>query len=513
MGTSEIPPVLTLPPELLHHILSFLSLSDLLSISLVNRILHSHTQTDTLYAPFILSHLPGIQKPPSLSWLSLYKTHHPYWFIPASKLWFANTIHTGKLLIARYNPSTNAIEAFSLVAERLQPTITHWSWNPEAIIHTFSPRTQLDLTAPVIRLDALAYARAVGQPGHRLQTEIPMATFRDTPHASSGLQSRLMLTKPWPKAITSEMTPVWPPLLLPSPSRTRSDTASGFRDSSHRPRTLSELSTSTFRLRKWMEFSSRPHAMNIHVGEEIVTFATLEKGVYTPSVRKPWQGIWAGDYAGHGVEFLVVTQPDEGMERELPERARWAMAKREQEREREESVGSSEESWSTAPDTPESSGSGNESAFETAALSDTEEDRELDHSWATITASTSARKHDHDMVALEDVDPNEDIYHGRIEAIKLTGDPNIPRGEYTFIAPDIGPNGLIRIATESPFKGARIVKSVGHIAERGFRDDDFISSQLILISHDRLAQYWEAFGHVSFYQRVDVDTFTKVKVA
>lgn len=60
------------------------------------------------------------------------------------------------------------------------------------------------------------------------------------------------------------------------------------------------------------------------------------------------------------------------------------------------------------------------------------------------------------------------------------------------------------------FKGARIVKSVGHIAARGFREDTYMTSQLILVSHDRLAQYWETFGHVSFYQRVDIDEFTKV---
>ena len=40
--------------------------------------------------------------------------------------------------------------------------------------------------------------------------------------------------------------------------------------------------------------------------------------------------------------------------------------------------------------------------------------------------------------------------------------------------------------------------------------DDFIPSQLILISHDKLAQYWETFGHVSFYQRVDIDQFTRI---
>lgn len=26
-----------------------------------------------------------------------------------------------------------------------------------------------------------------------------------------------------------------------------------------------------------------------------------------------------------------------------------------------------------------------------------------------------------------------------------------------------------------------------------------------MISHDRLAQYWEEMGHISYYQRVDID--------
>lgn len=35
-------------------------------------------------------------------------------------------------------------------------------------------------------------------------------------------------------------------------------------------------------------------------------------------------------------------------------------------------------------------------------------------------------------------------------------------------------------------------------------------SQLILISHDRVAQYWEDFGHISFYQRVDIGELLKM---
>jgi hypothetical protein len=63
---------------------------------------------------------------------------------------------------------------------------------------------------------------------------------------------------------------------------------------------------------------------------------------------------------------------------------------------------------------------------------------------------------------------------GRLEAIKLTGDANVPRGEISFLADDIGPGGLIRIADEDIFKGARIVRSKGHIAGTNFRNGELL---------------------------------------
>jgi len=149
-------------------------------------------------------------------------------------------------------------------------------------------------------------------------------------------------------------------------------------------------------------------------------------------------------------------QPDDP--KPLPERALWAIRARE----RNGSV-SSDGSWNTAPTE--------------AAISDDDEYEhltadDLEDSVATLQEAFAGTSSEGHAESVEE-DEDETIYQGRIEAVKLTGDPNIPRGEYTFIAPDIGPSGLLRVASEEMFKGARIVKSVGHIAARGFRDGEY----------------------------------------
>lgn len=205
-----------------------------------------------------------------------------------------------------------------------------------------------------------------------------------------------------------------------------------------------------------MEFSSRPFGASMRVGEDVTTWATLPEECYTPTPQKPWQGIWCGDYAGHGCEFLVVMQPDDP--KSLPERAQAVI----QTREREGSV-SSGGSWSTAPIDQEE---WEDAESEGGQMAESEEYHGMGDSNATLQASPPAPPAS--VPDSHGAYGDDAVYRGRIEAVKLTGDPNIPRGEYTFIAPDIGPDGLIRIAEEELFKGARIVKSVGHIAQRGF---------------------------------------------
>ncbi|EPE08537.1 f-box domain-containing protein [Ophiostoma piceae UAMH 11346] len=98
------------------------------------------------------------------------------------------------------------------------------------------------------------------------------------------------------------------------------------------------------------------------------------------------------------------------------------------------------------------------------------------------------------------------IYRGSLEAIKLTGDPNVPRGEYSFFAADLSAG---RIMQKGQFAGARIVDSEGHVAGHGFRNDRFVASRLIIVSADRLAQFWTGSGYISHFHRVDIDRYTR----
>lgn len=295
---SAVPPLLALPSELLDQILSYLPLSDLLNVGLVSRAIREHSLQDTLWQSFVQEQVPGIvPKPAKLTWRELFIQHHPFWFLARKKIWFSDSPHTGKLLVARYDHRINAIEAYALVAERRQPTFQTWDHNPEAIIHTFSPKIRLDLNAPVVRLDIDAYERAIGDIGYRLQKEIPMNVSYELSPSTARLYSQLMLARPWPADITGTATPVWPPLTLPSSSRTRNDPPpSAFRQPAQKPATTAELSTDTFRIRKWMQFASRPFGIGMRIGEDISTWATLPEECYTPTTQKPWQGIWCGDY-------------------------------------------------------------------------------------------------------------------------------------------------------------------------------------------------------------------------
>lgn len=122
----------------------------------------------------------------------------------------------------------------------------------------------------------------------------------------------------------------------------------------------------------------------------------------------------------------------------------------------------------------------------TEAANDTTEVAASDLPPQTITAVN------HRDGALKDETPNppeDGSCWGRLEAIKLTGDPNVPREEYSWIAEDIGPRGLLRIANEQMFEGARVLRSVGHSLAREFQNGSCLSGTTKTTRQDVLTCY------------------------
>lgn len=519
------PPLLALPAEIIQHILSFLAPSALAHISAVNRSFNDQARAEHLWAPHVNANLPEpIHSPaPLSSFRELYIAHHPYWFIPRHRLWISDADPSGKLLLARYDPVRACIEAHAVTAERGSHTFELWSHDRNVAIHSFNPCITLDLHQPVLRLSpASPRAEINSSPSRRarggvfglrgavdssdsdeqdatprLSQEIMMDTS-----APSGLCTTFLLSRDYPAALIGPQTAVWPPVEIPAPSRTRNSSAGGFSSSGHRPTKNSEVSQNTFRLRKWVEFHGRRGSsslarfagleqlshvlgyaaqqsgptmnvgsgMSIRMGEEVSTFGTILPEAYTPTPSKPWRGIWCGDYSGHGCEFLALLQPNAGAETPLPDGMHWMKEWLETGRRGSES---SWNSYSSAhADIREVLA--NLASQEQEDLNIEEADEE-DDEWDTLAVPGELGPQRETTEAIDMDEDGRDAHSGQLFAMKLTGDPNIPRGQYTFIAPNIGDKGLVRTATEDVFRGARVVRSAGHIAGRGFRNGKSIS--------------------------------------
>ncbi|PNY25613.1 Uncharacterized protein TCAP_04449 [Tolypocladium capitatum] len=490
--SQSVSPLVALPSELVDGILSHLSAYDLATVSATCRALHKHAASDFHWHRCVQQNVPGqaVAGPgPCASYRDLYAAHDRLWFLPKHKIWFCDQDLTGKLVVVRYDQRRGCIEGYQLLAVSNRTTLEHWPADHQVIIHGFEPRVRLHLDKPVLQFrvqDGLEDRGFGSRPGaNRCADEIPMV-LEDR---MGGMFSNFLLTRPLAaeaaEASLATSYPygnIWPPPTIPARHRVSgSRSGHGVVDPSpgDRPRSRREVSDQAFRIRQWMEMVGTPAppglmgqaggfagmvqvltglgstaglgagpaaahpggatGIPVHIGEEAITYSTLDPVLYTPTPTKPWRGIWVGDYSGHGCEFLLINQPDD------------------------------------APVTD-------------VELGLVRRGRETDGEWEQRRLDGR-------------------VYRGRLEAIKLTGDPNVPRGEYTFVAEDLGPAGYVGVATDAPFVGARVVQSKGHVAATGFVSDKYIESQLLLISPNRLAQYWVGFGHISFFERVRLDDF------
>ncbi|KAL8701054.1 MAG: hypothetical protein Q9201_005119 [Fulgogasparrea decipioides] len=423
-----------LPAEIIYEILSFLPPLSLVSLASTSKLMRAHALTDSLWTRFVrenVLYLPDMDHYPAESWRELYIGLHPYWFLARNKIWFSDKAYsgstmTGNLVIMRYDPRRGCIEGLRLVAKHGIHSFESWDWKPEVIIHNFSPHVTLFVDDPIVKIDSGCYAQH-----NSAKEEVLMSTGY-----SRGVRSLISLCHGLAPDLQSNAMALWPSRIIPARERVRNESRHLFRGEGHRPSTLSDASENTFRIRKWVDLGGRGTPLRgmgtrlgVHIGEDVMTFSTVPEEYYTATREKPWQGIWVGDYSAHGCEFLLLIQ------------------------------------------------------------------RAVEDPPVAPLSSFASPLHHHD-----DSDPKyrptmpvkegeDGSCAGRLEAIKLTGDPNVPRGEFTWVAEDIGSAGLLRIANERIFR------------------DKFGPAQLIMVDQDTLAQYWEEFDHVSFYRRVKIDNY------
>ena len=516
---------LTLPKELIDAVLRYLSPGHLAAFSQTCHDGLQHSRNDLLWHEIIKHNLPGLvlTKPdPFPSYRELYVAYHNLWFIPRQKLWFCDRSLTGQVVLARYSSEHGTIEGCRLLATRGESICESWLADPNVVIHSFHPNVNLFAEKPDIYLSApipspagaseigAGYAHVAPPPLIPQPFTNELAMFTEA--WSSGLRSNLMLAQalPYPDSSDSQPdadphAPVWPPLTIPAKYRVKSARLGQSEVAlftGDRPQSWQQVCQTVFRTRQWMSSAdgtpsivppSFPRSSHddssdtqrrsrglragllqatlteLHITDGVSTYSTLDPTLYTPTMDKPWRGIWVGDYSGHGCEFLLIHQPDD-----------------------------------------------NDNDSETSLTNPVRDVSSLDRTHNPLDASSW----------------DSGTYRGRLEAIKLTGDPHVPRGEPTFIVDDLGPRGQLGVATEPPFSGARMVRSKGHIASLGFNDgllrphneeasslnlcsaigfvvnhciDAYVESRLIMISHSRLAQHWIAFGHISYFERIDID--------
>lgn len=500
--------IFKLPSEIVQYILSFLNVQHLQSVYRTCHQFKAHVEDDQLWLPLLRASLPDHDVPstplPALSYRELYLSQHPYWFLPRQRIWFSDDAYNGKLIVAKFDSTTGTISGYRLAAERPAAQPQTWIVKPSVIIHHVDPRVYVSTDDPVLSLtynDLFHSSHSVPRSWDP-SSEVRMHVGRP----EQRINASLMLSKDLP--ISTANIPnvaVWPPRTIPGMPRTRSsagnNSSNSFMSKGHKPSTLDEISKTTFRLRTWSHFTQGMLNLGVRIGEEVSTWSTLDPALYTPTRQKPYQGLYIGDYAAHGCEFLLVLQTEQAP------------------RHRRHSLGADNDGGD------DDGGGARRRNYISAVLAalrerqfmDEEDEADMDHGYGSEDGAAGQLHTRHTIdgnharfpapgsVAANVEDPDGSVHKGAIEAIKITGDVNVPRGEHTFIADDIGPDGTIRIAHEPPFRGARVVRSRGHVAARGFRDDEFIPSQLFLISPDLMAQYWLPFGHISFYKRIKVD--------
>lgn len=510
------PPIslLDLPSEVIHHICSHATPNCLGRLLSTCQQLRHEVLVDDLWAMRVNSNLPvPLQSPaPMTSWRQLYISFHHFWFLLRHRLWVSNLVYHGGLLVARWNARDTSIDLIEVVGNMGPVTERPYSETNTIQVVTYQPRHALLIERPFFKIRAhypdkiqqWIYQSGLcpllcGQPGVR-QGVLDYASFAGhRPPAVLHLAEHLDYEE---KRRVRYGDRIWPQPQVPAPGRVKRC------DSRNRPiDRFCNPSQAAFRYRSAPNFPLLAHDMKVSQSEvnrrgeptSFRTFGTIDPSCYTPTAAKPYQGIWCGDFNGHGMEYLLILQPDEGdlafeldyldilkgrVRKNRVEPTEWdddvilhgfedhtpqanppeaftPVVRLPPPAENEDENYSDDGFQKLVPGRP----------LEVIEDFDDVENENLEDPYPALPRDVDPHNLGHHFIAA--TKPGGTKSGERLVAIKLTGDPNVPRGEVSWVAYCLGRAGYLSHCHEPEFRGGKRVVSQGHVAYRGFTNGTF----------------------------------------
>ena len=435
-------PLLACPSEVVEEILSHLPPLDLGAVLATCRALRALALVDHHWQRYVQRRVPGalVTTPtPCCSYRCLYTGLERLWFLTEHKIWFCDRGLTGKLMIARYDPRRGCIEGYQLLAINKSRAAETWTMDTGILIHEFRPELRLHLDRPILQFHAGNHG-CVTRPSdkrdfNRFAEEIPMTVE----YQHHGMFSNFLFAQRLESLEAAEISApehprlyVWPPLAVPAQERAlRVDTdrlcAGADLEGSRR---CSSVSKQTFRIRHWMEMRAKLVIPGLaHEAVRPTRSSEVSRGLFS---RPQSNGCFRGLQIGEEVTTYATLDPQLYSPTKFkPWRGLWVA-----------DGGDHGCEFLLVHQPDDSLASDGESDI-------VRQESETDDQW-------SRRKLD------------ARICRGRLEGIKLTGNPNVPCGERSFVADDIGQGGCAGIITDHPFTGTRVIRSKEHVAEMGF---------------------------------------------
>ncbi|EPS42057.1 hypothetical protein H072_3855 [Dactylellina haptotyla CBS 200.50] len=425
--------LLSLPSEIIYQILLQLPEISLYAISLTCRSLQTHSFTDSLWQNLLTP--PDFSSPhPYLTYRALHHALSPHLYL-RRKVFIGDRQFFGSILISKYMPMSGALEAFSLtVTPHDDSDPVPWSYDGEVEVHSFEPEINIR-DEPELKISPNSKASEDG--------EIPVSR--------RGILATYFRAEAILENDAYAQMAVWPPRIIPSATRVRNQSSNGFRSGGA--------------AKQRGPFMRLPS--NISINGTSVSIGGFN------------------DMVGAAVDRSAFIQAPSGSKDAQSGAMKWKVDEA-----RRKSGYLSDKAfrlrrWAVLGDVTGDI----EGRFRMGERVETF--AELDEELWTPTKEYPYRgiwvgnysPHPSEFVLFHQ--PATSGPQKRLEVIKLTGDPNVPRGEYTWIIDDLSQPVRIASEDETEWPGARVYSARAHIAEHEFRNDSFVDAQVILPCPER----------------------------